>query len=388
LVPDSGLPLSAWPLAEGVRHLNHGSFGSSPRAVLAAQVELRAEMDADPDRWFRGLPDRVAEARVEVASSLGVTDDELAFVPNASAGVSAVLRGLALRPGAEIVLTDHAYGAVAMAAARVAEAAGARVRTVSVPLDATAEAATAAIAAVLGARTALLIVDQVSSPTARALPVELITREAHRAGVPVLVDAAHAPGMFADPVRRCGPVDFWVGNLHKWACAPRGTAVLVAREPWAQDLYPVIDSWGTPDAYPRRFDRQGTVDLTAWLTAPFAFEFIERAVGWDALRASAARLADLGQVRLAEALGGDVSEVCALPAPLMRLVPLPDGLVTDQEQAHALQHRIADETRCEIAVTTWGGRGYIRLSTHAYNTIDDIDQLAALLPATLAAAIR
>lgn len=46
----------------------------------------------------------------------GVTDDELAVVSNTSAGVSAVLRGLALRPGAEIVLTDHAYGAMAMAA--------------------------------------------------------------------------------------------------------------------------------------------------------------------------------------------------------------------------------------------------------------------------------
>lgn len=159
-----------------------------------------------------------------------------------------------------------------------------------------------------------------------------------------------------------------------------------AREPWTWDLYPVIDSWGTPDAYPSRFDRQGTVDLTAWLTAPFAFEFIERAVGWDGLRASAARLADLAQARLAEALGTDLSGLDALPAPLMRLVPLPEGLVTDQEQAHELQHRIADETRCEIAVTIWGGRGFIRLSAHAYNTIDDIDQLTELLPSALAAA--
>lgn len=70
-MPDSGLPLSAWPLSEDVRHLNHSSFGSSPRAVLAVQVDLRAEMDADPDRWFRGLPSRVAEARAEVASSVG-----------------------------------------------------------------------------------------------------------------------------------------------------------------------------------------------------------------------------------------------------------------------------------------------------------------------------
>lgn len=385
-MPDSGLPLSAWPLAEGVRHLNHGSFGSSPRAVLAAQAALRADMDADPDRWFRNLPDRVARARAEVAPSLGATADEVCFVPNASAGISTVLRSLGLRPGAEIVCTDHAYGAVFMAAERLASDVGAQVRTVSLPLDTTAEAAAATVTAGLGPRTALLIVDQVTSSTARTLPVELITLRAHQAGVPVLVDAAHAPGMFADPVRRCGPADFWVGNLHKWACAPRGTAVLVAREPWAAELYPVIDSWGTPEPYPRRFDRQGTLDLTAWLTAPFAFEYIERSLGWDTLRARATHLADLGQAQLAEVLATDLAEVSALPAPLMRLVPLPDGLGADQQQAHALQHRIADETCCEVAVTTWAGRGFIRLSTHAYTTIDDIDHLTAHLPATLAAA--
>ena len=55
------------------------------------------------------------------------------FVDNASAGINAVLRSLRLAEGDEIVLLDHAYGAVARTAQYVARERGARVVTVALP---------------------------------------------------------------------------------------------------------------------------------------------------------------------------------------------------------------------------------------------------------------
>jgi isopenicillin-N epimerase len=111
---------SLWLLDPEVAHCNHGSFGALPGSVLDAQNEFRRRMATNPMRWFhRELPGLVAEARGRVADFIGAGPDEIAFVNNVSAGVSAVVGSLRLKPGDEIVSTDHAYGAVSWAMDRL-----------------------------------------------------------------------------------------------------------------------------------------------------------------------------------------------------------------------------------------------------------------------------
>lgn len=111
LRPD-GLPaLDDWSLDPAVRHLNHGSFGAVPSATGAWQQALREEAERDPVAWFRHLPARVAQARCAIADWLHAPQEATALVPNASAGVTAVLSSLPLRAGERIVVTDHARGA-------------------------------------------------------------------------------------------------------------------------------------------------------------------------------------------------------------------------------------------------------------------------------------
>ncbi|OON78092.1 aminotransferase class V [Streptomyces tsukubensis] len=346
-------------------------------------------MEANPDAWFRQLPDRIARARGDIAAFLRVPAGHLAFVPNASAGVSTVLNSSVLPPGGRILLSDHGYGSVAMGARRAAARAGLRVETVHVPLDADDEAVESAFARALtgdGATPAgatLVIVDQITSPTARLFPVAAVVRRAHLAGARVLVDGAHAPGMLADPLAHAGDADFWTGNLHKWACAPRGTAALVARGPHGRELTPLTDSWGAQEPFPANFDHQGTLDLTSWLSAADATGFIEARYGWDRARAHMSRLAGLAQATLARALRQDLTGVTVGEAPAMRLVPLPAGLATEPLCAAELQRHIARETGCETSITSWDGRGFLRLSAHLYNTPEDYEYLAELLPGCL-----
>ncbi len=102
-----------WILDPEVAHCNHGSYGAVPGPVMAAQNEFRARMAVHPQRWFyRECPGLVTEARGEVARFVGAGPEEVALVSNVSAGVSAVVQSLTLEPGAEILSTNHAYGAV------------------------------------------------------------------------------------------------------------------------------------------------------------------------------------------------------------------------------------------------------------------------------------
>lgn len=136
-IPGARLLFSLDP---SVSHLNHGSFGAVPIAVQRAQQRLRDEMEANPLRFFtQGLVDRIAHARRHLAAFLGADPDGTALVGNVTAGAAVVLQSLALRPGDEILTTDHGYGAVALSIARECARTGAVSRTLPVPLAATDE---------------------------------------------------------------------------------------------------------------------------------------------------------------------------------------------------------------------------------------------------------
>lgn len=374
-------------LDPAVVHLNHGSFGAVPIGVQRAQQRLRDEVDANPVRFFsQGLVDRIVHARRELAGFLGADPDGTALVGNATAGASVVLNSLRPAAGDEILLTDHGYGAVGFAVDRLCRQTGATPRVVPLELTATdEEIVTVVTAALRPGRTRLLVVDQITSPTARLLPVAAIAAAAHARDVPVLVDAAHAPGMV--PVEVAGlDADFWVGNLHKWAYAPRGTAVLSVAPQWRERIEPLAVSWEQPAGFPLSVEFQGTLDYSPWLAAPEGLRALQ-ALGPDAVRARNAALAAYGQAVVGAALGVAPADLPDPGGPTvsMRLIPLPAGLATTPADAAALRAAIADKLAIEVAITSWRGRGFLRLSGQVYNRADEYDQLAERLPGLLAA---
>jgi isopenicillin-N epimerase len=381
-IPGARLLFSLDP---GVSYLNHGSFGAVPVGVQRAQQRLRDEIEANPQRFHtQGMIDRIVHTRRHVAAFLGADPDGSALMPNTTAAVSLVLQSVRLQPGDEVLLTDHGYGAVALAARRQCRRAGATARTVALPLGATdAEVVARVRAALRPGRTRLLIVDQIASATATAFPVRDIAAAARDHEIPVLVDAAHVPGMLPVDVASIG-ADFWVGNLHKWAFAPRGTAMLAVAPAWRRRVEPLIVSWEQEEGFPLSVEMQGTLDYTPWLAAPTGL-FTLRTLGWEAVRTHNAALAAYGQRVVGAALGLSPAELPRPGAPevAMRIVPLPAGLATTTPEAVELRQRIADKLATETAVNAWGGRGLLRLSAQVYNRPDEYDRLADRLPQLL-----
>ncbi|MBL6976247.1 MAG: aminotransferase class V-fold PLP-dependent enzyme [Deltaproteobacteria bacterium] len=131
---DPGGPARHWNLDPAVTFLNHGSFGACPTPVLRAQQALRERMEREPVRFFvRELEESAFRAREALGAFIGADPEDLAFVPNATAGVNAVLRSLTLLDGDELLVTDHEYAACRNAMDFAAILSGARVVAVPGP---------------------------------------------------------------------------------------------------------------------------------------------------------------------------------------------------------------------------------------------------------------
>jgi len=368
-----------WSLNTRWRHLNHGSYGAVPLFAQFHRLAYLQEAETAPQWWFMSAPSRVAQARAELAEFIGVDADKFGFVPNASAGMTASIRALGLGSGDELLVTDHTYGAVAFSAKREARERGAKVRTVPIELGASADDVLAMLGKALAKKPAGLVIDSTSSVTARNFPVVALAELAAEHGVPLLVDAAHAPGIQHRPAEGVA-ASAWVGNLHKFACGFRGTAVLVAEKGFAKNLYPLIDSWGMDEPFPGRFDRQGTIDYTPYLATVDAVTGLEDRIGWDAIRAYIVSLLDFSTDVVADALdavSGEPSRVdVGMTAPGLRLLRLPGTLGATVEAAGELRDRITRELGFETQITSWHGTGYLRLAAHAYNVAEDYERFA------------
>jgi isopenicillin-N epimerase len=366
--------LEAFGLDPDVLHLNHGAYGVAPVAVRRAAAARRDLAERNPHRFNRvevgGL---VAAARERAAGFLGIDPSRAAWVRNVSEGVSAVLGSLPLRSGDELVTSTHGYGAVRKALRYHAARAGARLVEAAFPVGAEDDEIVSAYAAACTPRTRLVVIDRITSPTATIVPVAAVAAAVRAvvAGASVLVDAAHAPGQLRDDIPALG-ADHWVGNLHKWAYTPRGSAILWSRPGAA--VTPTVLSWALEDGYAESFDYPGTWDCAGWLAVPDGLAFWEALDGWDAVARRASLVAE-GQKTVAEALGVTLERLPVTPAPAMRLVPLPAGVLAAADQVDPFYEALS-QRRVEVAPVHFDGSGYLRIAAAPYNTADDYDRLA------------
>ena len=389
MIPPPPAPLAPnlrdlWQLAPGVAFLNHGSFGAVPRAVAAVQDDWRRRIEAEPvELLARRWRQLVADARRPVADFLGCEPPHLGFVSNATEGVNCVLRSLAFNSGDELLTTTHVYQAVRQAMKFVCARSGASYRDVDVPLPvASSGQVVDTIVGQLRPNTRLLVLDHVTSPTGLVFPVEPVADACAARGVDFLVDGAHAPGMLPLDLAALGRrgVSYYAGNLHKWCCAPKGTAFLWARDDRRDAVHPLVISHWAGDGFEAEFHWQGTRDHSAWLTARAAIDFMGQ-WGWERVRAHNRAMAIWAHAMLCDRL--DVEPISPVDGSLlgsMATVRLPPPLdrMTDVEQEQ-LQQRLYDEHRIEVMLVNWAGQRFLRVACQVYNTPAEYERLAEVV---------
>jgi isopenicillin-N epimerase len=384
-----------WLLEPGIVFLNHGSFGATPIAVLAKQDEIRTQMEREPVRFMvRELEPLFDAARGTLAEFLGADEGGLAFVPNATAGVNAVLRSLDLDQNDELLVTNHEYNASHNTLEYVAGLAGAKVVVVDIPFPiAAADEVVTRVMERVTPRTRLLLIDHVTSQTALVMPVARLVGEMSARGIDTLIDGAHAPGMLPVDLRSLGAA-YYTGNLHKWVCAPKGAGFLYVRENRRRAVRPIAISHGANSTRSDRsrflieFDWTGTFDPSPFLCVPESLRFVASLVegGWPEVMRRNRALA----LQARDILCRDL----AIPRPApddmlgsMTAVPLPDSEVTTAPPLYGdpMQDALLFEEGIEVPFVPWPhpGKRLIRVSAQLYNEPAEYEKLAAALVARL-----
>ena len=381
-------------LREDVVFLNHGSFGACPRPVFESYQNWQLELERQPVAFldsFRNLTARMREARAALAEELGTGADTVVGVTNATAGLNIVAQSLDLKPGDEILTTDHEYSALEKTWTYVARRTGAVIRPVKVPMPFVSEEAfTTVLLEAMTERTRVLFLSHITSPTALVFPVERAIKEARRRGIWTVIDGAHTPGHIALDLAAM-EVDFYAGNCHKWLMAPKGSAFLYVRPELQGLINPLVIShgWTADNKQPGAsgpfgntpfvdsIEMQGTRDPSAWLAVPSAIAF-RRVHNWTGVAESCRQLAQETAARLGERTGLAPLSAPEFCAPQMVAMPIPEC------DPQAIHDRLIAEYNIEIPVFRWQDHHIARLSVQGYNTRAQMDLLIEALSRLLA----
>jgi isopenicillin-N epimerase len=361
--------------------LNHGSFGATPRPVFAEYQRWQAELERQPVEFLgRRYCDLMQDARLKLAAYLHVGSDNLVYITNATVGINIVARSLDLRPGDEVLASDHEYGAADRTWRFLAEKRGFSYinQEIGLPIE-SSEQVVDRLQSGVTPHTRVIFISHYTSPTALVFPVAEICRLARQLGILTVIDGAHAPGQIELNLSELG-ADFYIGNLHKWLCAPKGAAFLYARPEVQTLIQPLIASWGWQSEQPglSRFidylEWSGTRDPAAFLAVPAAIQYqIDH--NWDEIRSECHELAAEVHRR--------ISTITRLPELYpdspewyiqMGALQLPDGI-----DAERLKAALYNDYKIEIPVIRWKNLNLLRFSLQAYNTQTDIIALEQAL---------
>jgi len=372
-------------LRDGLTFLNHGSFGSCPKPVFENYQQWQLRLETQPVAFLdqeRDLIENLSKPREALAREFKTSARNLVRVTNATTGLNAIARSIALAEGDEILTTDHEYAAVENTWEFLVQKVGAKIVRAKVTLPLTSEDVFFDdLVSRMNEHTKILLLSHITSPTALRFPIKCVIDEARKRGIITVIDGAHAPGLIELDLDQLG-ADFYVGNCHKWLLAPKGAGFLWAHPNWHQKLEPLVIShgWNVKDrkedrtAFLDSFEIQGTQDPSAWLAVPAALEF-RKTHNW----AEVSKACD----QLAQELAQRVAAFTKLPAlsspefcaPQMVAMPVPN---TDPRKLKAF---LLHEHNIEIPVFDWQDMTIVRVSIAAYNSENDANSLIAALQA-------
>jgi len=376
-------------------------IASHPRPVREAIDALRRAIDANPFEVVEhGLFTKPLEVRTAAAKYLGGAADEVALTRCTTEGLALVYAGLRLKPGQEILTTEHDHyshhESIRLAGLRC----GGTVRKIALyedPARATEDEIADRVRRALTPATRVVGVTWVHSSTGVKVPVRrvaAVVAEANAARaeadrILLVVDGVHGLGVEDESVAQMG-CDFFAAGTHKWIFGPRGTGILWGRAAAWRAIAPTVPSF-EEGPYVAWMEKRDPGPTQAGWVSPGGFHAYEHI--W-ALPAAFAFHERLGRARVADrihALNTRIKDGLASVRGV-RLVTPRDVRVSSGLVAFEITGRTPEDVvkalgaRRIVASTSPYQPSYARLAGSLLNTPDEVDTAVKAVAAIAAGA--
>ncbi len=353
---------------------NYAGLSPAPKYVLEAQqIEERRTNSAPSYLAYRIQIREIEPIRKDIATLLGCSAEELALTNNATYGLQTGILGLDLPKGAEILTSSHDYPRTQTAIRQRERREG--IVYVEAEMSAPPKSDDEVVSAVLAkvsSNTKLVVLCQISYLIGHVLPIRKIADALSAKGAPLFVDGAQAIGLMPEKIGDLG-ASLYTACLHKWMMAPVGTGVFFVKKELMKSVWPLHPADASLDLDARKFEQWGTHPLAPILAIRESLEF-HQALGQPLI---AARLEFLRQRLVKALIGRDGVEFCSsLDASVCR------GMVTikfAKAEAIALASWLWTKHKIHVTTAVRAGVSGIRISPHIFNTIEEMDRLAAVL---------
>lgn len=413
------------------KNLNHGSFGTIPKAVQQKQRFYQDLAESRPDQFIRrDYPNYLDESRAAVAKLVNADTDDVVFVSNATVGVNTVLKNFVWNEdGKDTILSfSTIYGGCGKIVDWVVDQQQGKVSLKEMELNYPLEDeeiiqlfrdAVNQIEA-QGKRARVCIFDVVSSAPGVCFPWVEMTKVCRELGVLSLVDGAQGIGLVHLDLKATDP-DFFVSNCHKWLHVPRGCAFFyVPKRNQKMIISPIQTSWSYVPRHTERvnalphkekavshfvksFAFVGTLDDAPYACVKDAIAWRQEVLGGeDKILDYMTKLNKKGSAYVAKAVKGTVldNKKGTLTNCAMANIMLPiwvgkrgegagaDDLVVSKEDAVAVYQWLEEvqvtEYNTFMAFSMRWNQFMVRLSAQVYLDMDDYEWAAKTLNDMLA----
>ncbi|KAI8144398.1 pyridoxal phosphate-dependent transferase [Fennellomyces sp. T-0311] len=363
--------------------VNHGSLGVYPRSIHKILREYQDEEELNPDKWLRftTVP-LLRKNRERIADFIHADTADVAFVQNASAGVTTILRSFPFDKGDKVICFESTYVNCGATLQYLEDIGLIKLIKIQLNYPLSDDQVLDIIRDTIEknnkeGKIRLALLDALVANPGVLFPYQAASRLVQEYGILSLIDAAHAAGQIPIDVSAFDP-DFLVTNLHKWLYTPRGCCIIYVPKRNQNYVHPLTinHNYKFKDGFEQEFADLGVIDKAPFLCIGAALDYRKSLGGEEAIYNYCHNLAVEGGALVAKLLGTQVLEnqEKTLTAMMVNVeLPLEPKTLTDAQVTSQFVEKMLYEQNSMAVGFKHNGKWWVRLSAQIYNNMDDFE---------------
>ncbi|HEY4320874.1 MAG TPA: aminotransferase class V-fold PLP-dependent enzyme [Gemmatimonadales bacterium] len=367
---------SDFMFAPGLVYLQTGSLGPTPWPVMDRTIAAWHELELNPVAYGYGSQEKAMDAvRAQAAAFLGCATEELVLTKCTTDGINSIAQGMTLNRGDRILTTDQEHPGGRVGWDYVAQRFGAVIDVVPLPPEVRdAHAVVDRFAKLITPRTRVFSFSHLLTSTGLRMPVAELSALARAHGCIAVVDGAQSVGGIAVNVKALG-CHAYATSGHKWLLGPKGTGLLYLSNELGDTVKPIAQQSGRA-AYSAS---SGVTNIPGVIGLGAAIDY-HQGIGTGTIEAHNLDLAS--QVYDGIKTLPQLELVSPPPGPMAS--PLVSYRLPATRPAGALATRLGDRHKVVVKVVPTNWFNGHRISTHLFNTAQDVAALIDALRVELA----